>query len=111
MKRNRLNSNRGSRTEMGENSRGAPAAHKDVKNEGRSGNVYENKEPGDNLPDTKDDISRQLHAILHGSYTYPPEIGGPFVTVRALGNESLASNVETRGMDCRKALQAFPHPV
>ena len=49
MKRNRLNSNRGSRTEMGENSRGAPAAHKDVKNEGRSGNVYENEGSSDTM--------------------------------------------------------------
>ena len=36
-----------------------------LKNEGRSGNVYENKGPCDNLPDTKDDISAWLHAILH----------------------------------------------
>ena len=38
---------------------------KDVKNEGRSGNVYENKGPDDNLPDTKDAISAWLRAILH----------------------------------------------
>jgi hypothetical protein len=38
---------------------------KDVKNEDRSGNVYENKGSSDNLPDTKDDISARLHAILH----------------------------------------------
>ena len=38
---------------------------KDVKNEGRSGNVYENKGPDDNLPDAKDDICARLHAILH----------------------------------------------
>jgi hypothetical protein len=38
---------------------------KDVKNEGRSGNVYENKGSGDTLPDTKDDISARLHVILH----------------------------------------------
>ena len=31
----------------------------------RSGNVYENKGPDDNFPDTKDDISAWLHAILH----------------------------------------------
>jgi len=47
-------------------SRGAPREHlKDVKNEDRSGNVYENKGPEDNLPDTKDDISAWLHVILH----------------------------------------------
>jgi hypothetical protein len=44
---------------------GAQAAYKDVKNEGRSGNVYENKGRCDKLPDTKDDISAWLHAILH----------------------------------------------
>jgi len=38
---------------------------KDVKNEDRSGNVYENKGPKDNLPDTKDDISAWLNANLH----------------------------------------------
>jgi hypothetical protein len=38
---------------------------KDVKNDDRSGNVYENKGANDKMPDTKDDISAQLHAILH----------------------------------------------
>jgi len=42
-----------------------PAPLKDVKYEGRSGNVYENKGPYDSLPDKKDDISARLHAILH----------------------------------------------
>jgi hypothetical protein len=45
--------------------RGNRAPLKDVKNEGRSGNVYENKGPDDNMPDTKDDICAWLHAILH----------------------------------------------
>ena len=44
---------------------GKRATHKDVKNEDRSGNVYENKGPCDNLPDAKDDISARLHANLH----------------------------------------------
>jgi hypothetical protein len=44
---------------------GDPSSLKDVKNEGRSGNVYENKGPCDILPDTKDDICAWLHAILH----------------------------------------------
>ena len=43
------------------------APHKDVKNEDRSGNVYENKGPHDTLPDLKDDISTQLHSILQRS--------------------------------------------
>ncbi|HXW13583.1 MAG TPA: hypothetical protein VEN79_03655, partial [Terriglobia bacterium] len=37
---------------------------KDVKNEGRSDYVYENKDTDDNFTDIKDDISMQLHAIL-----------------------------------------------
>jgi len=45
---------------------GGPAPEKDVKNEGRSGNVYENKGPSDTLPDTKGDICARLHVILHG---------------------------------------------
>ncbi len=44
---------------------GESSTLKDVKNDGRSGNVYENKGPSDNLPDTKDDISARLDAILH----------------------------------------------
>ena len=44
---------------------GKRITHKDVKNEDRSGNVYENKGQDDNLPDTKGDISAWLHAILH----------------------------------------------
>ena len=42
-----------------------PAPLKDVKNEDRSGNVYENKGPHDNLPDRKGDICAWLHAILY----------------------------------------------
>jgi hypothetical protein len=38
---------------------------KDVKYEGRSGNVYENKGPYDNLPERKDDICAGSHAFLH----------------------------------------------
>jgi hypothetical protein len=53
--------------EGGNGALGRSAAHKDVKNEDRSGNVYENKGRSDNFPDTKDDISARLHAILHGN--------------------------------------------
>ena len=49
----------------GEKSRGGPEHLRDVKNEGTSGDVYENKGPYDNLPDTKGDICARLHAILH----------------------------------------------
>jgi hypothetical protein len=40
------------------------ATPKDVKYEGRSGNVYENKGPDDNFTDKKDDISARLQGIL-----------------------------------------------
>ena len=43
---------------------GEPSNPIDVKNEDRSGNVYENKGPGDNLPDSNDDISAWLEVIL-----------------------------------------------
>ena len=46
---------------------GAADTPRNVKNEGTSGDVYENKWQGDNLPDTKDDISARLHAILQKS--------------------------------------------
>jgi hypothetical protein len=60
---------RGGRGEMAEPERQKvlrerPASRKDVKSEGRSGNVYENKGPNDSLSDTKDDISTWLEAIL-----------------------------------------------
>ena len=77
--------------------RGARAPLKDVKNEGRSGNVYENKGPCDNLPDTKDDISARLHAILHKNTRIlqkPSALLSQFERWRT--NRSL-QNVETRG--------------
>ena len=49
----------------GKSRAGAPTNLRDVKNEGTSGDVYENKGTNDNLPDTKDDISARLPAILH----------------------------------------------
>jgi hypothetical protein len=55
------------RNRGGKVARGERATPKDVKNEGRSGDVYENKGPDDNLPDTDDDISARLHAILRKS--------------------------------------------
>ena len=81
-----------------EKSRGGRSAPKDVKNEDRSGNVYENKGPNDNFPDTKDDISAWLNAILHrntGKNAYFAEIAGSLVTIWALENESIASKGRT----------------
>jgi hypothetical protein len=42
----------------------APPPPKDVKNEGRSGNVYENKGPDDKLPDEVSGFCAQLRPIL-----------------------------------------------
>ena len=82
----------------GKSRAGGRSAPKDVKNEDRSGNVYENKGPNDNLPDTKDDISAWLNAILHrntGKNAYFAEIAGSLVTIWALENESIASKGRT----------------
>ena len=48
---------------------GRPTSPKDVKNEGRSGNVYENKGSHDKLPGVISGISAWLSAIFAGSYT------------------------------------------
>ena len=48
----------------GKSRAGERATQKDVKNDDRSGNVYENKGAHDKMPDTKGDISAQSHAIL-----------------------------------------------
>jgi hypothetical protein len=61
---------------------------KDVKKEGRSGNVYENKGQYDTLPHTKSDISAWLHAILQKSALIFAETAGFLVNLRVLGNES-----------------------
>ena len=45
--------------------RGSHYAHKDVKNEGRSGNVYENKGPNDTMTDNISGFCAWLHTILH----------------------------------------------
>jgi hypothetical protein len=47
--------------------------------------VYENKGPDDNFPDTKDDISTQLHGSLRERYAPFAETTGSFVIIRALG--------------------------
>ena len=55
------------RVEAEGNCRVGQRTRRDVKNEGTSGDVYENKGQEDNLPDTKGDISAELHGILHRS--------------------------------------------
>ena len=47
--------------------RNGAETRRNVKNGTTSGDVLENKGQHDNLPDTKDDISARLHAILHGN--------------------------------------------
>jgi len=53
---------------------GGGAPPRDVKNEDRSGNVYENKGQEDNLPDAKDDICAWLNTILHKNTRILPEL-------------------------------------
>jgi hypothetical protein len=43
---------------------GTPPPPKDVKNEGRSGKVYENKGSPDKMPDEKSGICAQLNPVL-----------------------------------------------
>ena len=61
----RTRNNRSVEAEVEKAHGGNPSNPKDVKNEGRSGNVYENKGPYDSLPDIKDDICAWLEAVLH----------------------------------------------
>jgi len=57
-------SNRGVDVED-EKSRGGPPTPKDVKNKGRSGNVYENKGPNDTMTDNISGFCAWSNAILH----------------------------------------------
>jgi len=77
---------------------------KDVKNEGRSGNVYENKGQDDKLPDTKDDICAWLHAILHINTLILQKPWAILLFIACWGTNFSLQNVETResqsGMPC-----------
>jgi hypothetical protein len=75
---------------------GERAIPKDVKNEGRSGNVYENKGPCDNLPDTENDISARLHAILHKSTPILQKPSAFLSQFERWGTKPSLQNVETR---------------
>jgi len=57
-------------------------ARKDVKNEGRTEYLYENKYAYDNLSGTKDAISTQLHVIITQKHPYFAETVSSFVTIR-----------------------------
>jgi hypothetical protein len=72
------------------------ASLKDVKNEGRSGNVYENKGTTDDLPDTKDDISAWLDAILHGNTRILQKPSALLPLFERFGTNSLLQNAEPR---------------
>ena len=82
------------------NRAGGACTLKDVKNEGRSGNVYENKGPDDNLPDTKDDICAGLHALLHKNTRIYPETHvfcrspGFFYRISSVGEPTPRFNTE-----------------
>jgi hypothetical protein len=74
---------------------------KDVKYEGRSGNVYENKGPNDNLPDKKDDICAWSHGILHKNTRISRELSAFLRLLEHWKTNPLQRNVETRGADHR----------
>ena len=85
--------------------------HKDVKYEGRSGNVYENKGPSDNLPDTKDDICAWLDAILQKKVGILGEMA-PFLSqVEHSGTNLALQNVEIGEAERHSALRQPPTPV
>ena len=67
-----------------------------LKMKDRSGNVYENKGPGDNLPDTKDDISARLHAILHRNTRILQKPSALLPLFERWGTNPSLQNVETR---------------
>jgi len=76
--------------------RGKRAPLKDVKNAGRSGNVYENKGPDDNMPDAKDDISARLHAILHRNTGILKEPSALLPLFERCGTNLSLRNVDTQ---------------
>ncbi|HXW13953.1 MAG TPA: hypothetical protein VEN79_05535, partial [Terriglobia bacterium] len=54
--------------------RGEPASPKDVKNEGRSGNVYENKESDDQLSESFSGICARSKLILQKILNFDGQI-------------------------------------
>jgi|SRR5208282_3377857 len=62
---------------------GAGRKQKDVKNEGRSDYVHENKGHYDTLSGTKDGFFAQLHDNLHGRYAYLAPVKLENVAARA----------------------------
>ena len=94
-----MTSRKGDRTVTSSQWRGGPT-HKNVKNEGTSGDVHENKDSHDNLPGTKDDISARLHAILHRNARILQKPPAFFLLFERCGIKSSLSNIETR--ECRQ---------
>ncbi len=97
--------------EGGKKSLGRTGALKDVKNEGTSGDVHENKGPDDNLPNTKDDICAWLHVILlKNAYILPQPSARLQEFERWTRNRSL-QDVEPREVEPRSVRLASRFPV
>ena len=77
--------------------RGESSTLKDVKNEGRSGNVYENKGPYDNLPDTKADICARLRPALHKCTRILQKLSALWSQFERWKLNQTVPNLETRG--------------
>ena len=77
-------------------SRRGRATQKDVKNDDRSGNVYESKGPDDKMPDTKGDISAQSHAILLRNRRILQKPSALLSLLDRCGTNFSLQNVETR---------------
>ena len=60
--------------------RGVRRSKKDVKSEGRSDYVFENKDAHANLSITKGAVSTRLHVILHRNTRLLQKPPGPFAT-------------------------------
>jgi len=81
--------------------------HKDVKSEDRSGNVYENKGPDDNSPDTKDDISARLDAILHKNTRILWELSTCLPLFGQWKTSPRLNNLETRGLSADGSARGY----
>jgi len=91
--------------------RGEPAAPKDVKYEGRSGNVYENKGSNDDLPDRKHDICAWLHAILQESARILRKPSALLSQFARWGTNLSIQNAKNRGRGPTDQFRSFPNQI
>ena len=92
--------------------RGESSTLKDVKNEGRSGNVYENKGSYDNLSDTKVGHLCPVAPRFTQMHTYFAETVGSLVAIRVLETEpdgSKSRNSRGRVLPPHGGVKSLPH--